>query len=102
MKRNIAKKVAKRKKNIAKRLEKRNWSEQKKPMMAGRNICYDVDGRHQGTAHGGIGNGHPIQMILHQADLPGIRDNVRRIDPQFSRHTGDNLFPPVADDVCYD
>jgi hypothetical protein len=42
---NIRKKLAKRKRKIEKRTQKRNWDNQSKPMMAGRNICYDVDGR---------------------------------------------------------
>ena len=58
VKRNIAKKLANRKRKISKCLENRNWSNQPRPMMAGSNICYDVDGRHQAIACGGIGNIH--------------------------------------------
>ena len=59
MKRNISKKLAKRKKKIAKRLKKRNWENQSKPMLSASNIHYDIDGRNQGIANGGIG-------IIHQ------------------------------------
>ena len=38
VKRNITQKLTKRKKNNAKRLKKKNWSERKKPMMAGRKM----------------------------------------------------------------
>ena len=62
MKRNIAKKLAKRKRKISKRLEKRNWCDRPRPMMAGSNICYDVDGRHQAIASGGIGNIHQLAL----------------------------------------
>lgn len=59
MKRNISKKLTKRKKKIAKRLKKRNWEDQAQPMMSASNIHYDIDGRNQGIANGGIG-------IIHQ------------------------------------
>ena len=55
MKQNISKKLAKRKKKIAKRVKKRNWENQAKPMMSATNIYYDIDGRNQGIANGGIG-----------------------------------------------
>jgi hypothetical protein len=47
VKKNIRKTLAKRKRKIEKRIQKRNWDNQSKPMMAERNICYDVDGRHR-------------------------------------------------------
>ena len=90
MKRNIAKKVAKRKKNIAKRLEKRNWSEQKKPMMSGRNICYDVDGRHQGTAHGGIGNIH--QLAIHSGLIQEIDQRMELLKRHLPYHESDHIL----------
>ena len=60
MKKNIRKKLAKRKRKIEKRTQKRNWSHQSTPMMTGRNICYDIDGRHQAIAYGGIGAIHQL------------------------------------------
>ena len=60
MKKNIRKKLDKRKQIIDNRAQKRNWTHQSKPMMAGRNICYDVDGRHQAIAYGGIGAIHQL------------------------------------------
>ena len=38
--------------------ERSDWSDKSLPMMAGGNICPDVDGRHQGIAYGGIGSIH--------------------------------------------
>jgi DDE family transposase len=58
VKRNILKKLAKRKRKISKRLKRRNWSDQPRPMMNGGNIHYEIDGRHQGISCGGIGNMH--------------------------------------------
>ena len=80
MKRNIAKKLAKRKRKISKRLEKRNWSDQVRPMMAGRNICYDVDGRHQAIAYGGIGNIHQL------ASRTGLVDEIDKRLKLLKRH----------------
>lgn len=62
VKRNIAKKLAKRKKIIRNRLSKRNWPDQPRPMLNGANICYDVDGRHEAIANGGIGNIHQLAL----------------------------------------
>ena len=59
MKRNISKKLEKRKKKITKRLKKRNWQNQPHPMLSASNIHYDIDGRNKGIANGGIG-------IIHQ------------------------------------
>ena len=62
MKKNIAKKLAKRKRKIDKRLEKRNWEDQPRPIMTGGNIHYDIDGRHQAISNGGIGNPEGFQI----------------------------------------
>ena len=90
MKRNITKKLAKRKKNIAKRLKKRNWSQQPKPMLAGRNICYDVDGRHQGTAHGGIGAIH--QLAVHSGLINAIDDRLELLKRHLPYHESDHIL----------
>ena len=43
MKKNISKKLAKRKRKISKKLSKRNWEDQPTPMLKGGNIHYDAD-----------------------------------------------------------
>ena len=50
--------LAKRKRKIAKRLKRRNWKNQAKPMFSASNIHYEIDGRHEGIACGGIGAIH--------------------------------------------
>lgn len=55
MKKNIAKKMTKRKQKNNKKLKKRNWTEQATPMIQASNIHYEFDGRLQGISHGGIG-----------------------------------------------
>ena len=64
MKRKIKKILAKRKQKIAKRLERKNWENQSKPMFNGYNIDYEIDGRHQAIASGGIGAIHMMNSKL--------------------------------------
>ena len=58
MKKNNTKILAKRKRKIAKRLERKQWESQEKPMFTASNIHYEIDGRHEGIACGGIGAIH--------------------------------------------
>ena len=58
MKKNNTKILEKRKRKIAKRLERKQWKSQEKPMFAASNIHYEIDGRHEGIACGGIGAIH--------------------------------------------
>ena len=80
MNKNISQKLAKRKKKIAQRVKKKNWNNQPKPMMTGGNICYDVSGRHQGTAYGGIGNIHQL------AKRSGLIDEINKRIGLLKRH----------------
>jgi hypothetical protein len=57
---NISKKLAKCKKKISKILNKRDWDEQPAPMFKASNIQYEIDGRLQGIAPGGIGLIHML------------------------------------------
>ena len=58
MKKNNTKILEKRKRKIAKRLERKQWKSQEKPMFTASNIHYEIDGRHEGIACGGIGAIH--------------------------------------------
>lgn len=71
MKKNITKKLAKRKKKISKKLKNRNWTDQPYPMFKASNIHYEIDARHQGISHGGIGH---IHMLAQKTGL------MKRID----------------------
>jgi hypothetical protein len=62
--RKISKILAKRKRKVAKRLERKNWQNQTKPMFNGYNIHYELDGRHQAIASGGIGAIHLMNKKL--------------------------------------
>jgi len=76
----ISKKLAKRKRNIAARLQKNDWPAQPTPILAGGNIHYDIDGRHHGTAYGGIGNIHQL------AQQTGLIDEIDRRIELLKRH----------------
>jgi hypothetical protein len=68
VKSNISKKLNKRKKKIAKRTRKRNWKDQRKPMLTCPNISYDVDDRNRGIGNGGIGIIHQLVEKISLAD----------------------------------
>jgi hypothetical protein len=80
VKKSISKKLAKRKRKINKRVKKIQWPSQPQPMMAGRNIVYDFDGRHQGIAYGGIGNIHQL------AARSGLIDEIDNRIELLKRH----------------
>ncbi|QTA81815.1 Uncharacterized protein dnl_41660 [Desulfonema limicola] len=63
------KKLNNRKKKIKKRIERKNWDEQSSPMFAGSNIHYDIDGRNNGIACGGIG---VIQMLAQKLEAVSV------------------------------
>ncbi len=64
VKRIIGKKLNKRKQKIRKRTKKRNWKEQLLPILQASNIHYEMDGRYQGIAHGGIGAIHLLAQKI--------------------------------------
>jgi len=60
----IDKKLKKRKEEIRKRTKKRNWKEQLLPVLQASNIHYEIDGRHKGIAHKGIGVIHLLAQKI--------------------------------------
>lgn len=90
MKKNIEKKLAKRKRKIARRVKRRNWQDQPRPMMGGGNICYDVDGRHEGTSYGGIGNIH--QLALRTGLIDEINKRIRLLKLHKPYHESDHIL----------
>lgn len=93
MKRNIFKKLAKRKKKISKRLEKRNWENQLKPMFSSANIRYDIDGRHQGIASGGIGIVH--QLVRASGLAVEIDNRLELLKRHLPYHESDHILNVV-------
>jgi hypothetical protein len=90
VKKNISKKLAKRKRKISKRLEKRNWSDQPRPMMTGSNIRYDIDGRHQAISNGGIGNIH--QLALRTGLIDEIDNRIKLLKRHLPYHESDHVL----------
>ena len=78
MKENTTKIFEKRKRKVTKRLERKQWKSQAKPMFATSNIHYEIDGRHEGIACGGIGaihlipDCHPKYPICGHLSLPHL------------------------------
>lgn len=90
MKKNIAKKLSKRKQKIAKRVKKKNWEEQPKPMMTGRNIFYDIDGRHQAISHGGIGSIH--QLSRQSGLIDELDSRIHLLKRHLPYHESDHVL----------
>ena len=90
VKKNMAKKLAKRKRKIAKRTQKRDWDQQPKPMFTGRNIYYDIDGRHQAIFCGGIGNIH--QLARHSGLIDAIDTRIKLLKRHLPYHESDHIL----------
>jgi hypothetical protein len=90
VKKNISKNLAKRKRKIAKRVEKKNWQQQPKPMLTGQNIYYDVDGRHQAIAQGGIGSIH--QLARHSGLTDEIDTRLHLLKRHLPYHESDHIL----------
>jgi hypothetical protein len=90
VKKNISKKLAKRKRKINKRIKKIQWPQQSKAMMAGSNIVYDIDGRHQGTAYGGIGNIH--QLAARSGLIDEIDNRIQLLKRHLPYHESDHIL----------
>ena len=90
MKRNISKKLAKRKKKITKRLKKRNWGNQPHPMLSASNIHYDIDGRNKGIANGGIGIIH--QLTKKSGLVNEIDEGLKLLKRHLPYHESDHVL----------
>jgi len=73
-------KLARRKRRIAKRLRPRRWRDQPRPMLAARNICYEVAGRARAIGCGGIG---AVHLLARHVGLPQAIDGHVHV---FKRH----------------
>jgi len=72
--------LAKRKRKIEKRLRRRQWADQATPMFRASNIHYEMDGRREGIASGGIGAIHVMNKKL------GFVEEVDRVLHLLKRH----------------
>ena len=90
MKRIIGKKLNKRKQKIRKRTKKRNWKEQLLPMFQASNIHYEMDGRYQGIAHGGLGAIHLLAQKIGLIDE--INEKVNVLKRYLPYHESDHIL----------
>ena len=89
MKKNIYKKLAKRKRKIAKRTKRKNWEAQSKPMFKASNIHYEFDGRQKGISYGGIGI---IHLLAKKTGLiEEIDNNLELLKRHLPYHESDHV-----------
>ena len=90
MRRDIQKKLEKRKRKITKKLKKKNWEDQPRPMLSGSNIHYDIDGRHSGISCGGIGI---IHQMVQKMGLPDeINSKLELLKRHLPYHESDHIL----------
>jgi len=90
MKTKTSKKIAKRNRKNSIKNQKRNWEDQPRPMIAGSNIHFDIDGRHNGIACGGIGIIH--QMIQKMGLADEINSKLELLKRHLPYHESDHIL----------
>ena len=84
------KRLARRKRRIAHRLREIHWAEQPQPMLAARNIRYEVAERTRGVACGGIGVMH---LVARRTGLVDAMDrNVHVLKRHLPYHESDHVL----------
>ncbi len=96
------KKVRKGKRRIERRLGKRNWTDQAKPMMTGRNIDYEMGDRMRGLTVGGIGTMH---LVARRTGLiEAIDKDVHVLKRHLPYHESDHVlniaYNPLNGGTC--
>ncbi len=79
-----------RKRRIDRRLKPRAWSEQDKPMFAGRNIHYEMADKTQGMGCGGIGAIHLLSQKIGLVDL--LNEKVSVLKRHLPYHESDHVL----------
>ena len=83
-------KLARRKRQITKRLAVRRWKDQPRPMLAGRNIRYQVADRARAVGCGGIG---AIHLLARRVGLiQAIDGHVRLLKRHLPYHESDHVL----------
>ena len=90
MNRTTHKKLARRKARIGKRLRQRQWDEQPRPMLAAKNICYEMADRTRAIGCGGIG---AVHLLARQVGLPQMIDrHVHVLKRHLPYHESDHVL----------
>lgn len=92
------KKWLRRKRRIAKRLRPRKFNARPRPMLAARNICYDMSDRTRAIAAGGIG---AVHLLAHQVGLiDAIDREVRVLKVHLPYHESDHVLNIAYNVIC--
>jgi len=90
VKKDISRKLNKRKQKIRRKLKKRNWENQAVPMFKASNIQYDIDGRSSGIGKGGIG---VIHQLSRKTGLIGeIDKRIHLLKRHLPYHESDHIL----------
>jgi hypothetical protein len=84
------KRLVQRKQRIGRRLREIHWPDQPQPMLAARNIRYEVAGRARGVACGGIGAMHLVAQRTGLADA--IDRNLHLLKRHLPYHESDHVL----------
>lgn len=92
------------KRKIGRRLARREWTDQRKPMLAARNIHYEMAERTRAVPCGGIGAFHLLaqQTGLVKAINRGVRLLKRHLPYFESDHVLTVAYNPLAGGTCLD
>ena len=83
-------KLARCKARLQKRLEARQWKDRRHPMLAARNIRYEVDGRRRAIGCGGIG---AVHLLSRHVGLPqAIDTHLRVLKRHLPYHESDHVL----------
>lgn len=75
---------------MAKRLKRKQWENQPKPMFSASNIHYEMDGRHEGIACGGIGAVHLMNKKL--GFVEGVDTVLHLLKRHLPYHESDHVL----------
>jgi len=94
----IGKRLKKAKRRIERRLRPIAWEEQAKPMLAARNIQYEIAQRGRAVAAGGIG---AMQLVAQRSGLIElINQNVRLLKRHIPYHESDHVLNIAHNVLC--
>ena len=98
MKDTTSQKLARRKRRIRKRLRARRWRARQAPMLAARNIRYEIADRDRGICHGGIGAMHLLARKVGLIDA--IDANVHLLKVHLPYHESDHVLNIAYNIMC--
>ena len=96
--------LLKRKMKLARRLERKQWSNQREPMFAARNISYEMAERINAIPCGGIGAFH--LLARNSGLVKAINNNLRLLKHHVPYHESDHVlniaYNALAGGTCLD